>query len=119
MGTPEIPSVHVGMHSFSSGFEGDSGFQMTPFSFDLLMLFMLVWWSWVSALIWKWHWPARIKSLMLLLLLLRAAWPGWVLTWGISGAGSVLPFQHPANSMLGAGRAARLLAGAWVIPVSM
>lgn len=58
MGTLEIPGVHVGMHSFSSGFEGDSGFQMTPFSFDLLMLFMLVWWSWVSALIWKWHWPA-------------------------------------------------------------
>lgn len=65
--------VQVGVHSFSSGFGGDSCFQTSPFSFDLLMLFMLVWCSWVSALLWKWHWPAWIKSLMLLL---RAAWPG-------------------------------------------
>lgn len=67
-----------GCAQLSSGFEGDSCFQRTPFSFDLLMLFMLVCWSW---LIWKWHWPAWIKSL--LLLLLRAAWPGWAVT-GVS-----------------------------------
>lgn len=112
MGTPEIPGMHVGVHSFSSCFEGDSCFQMTLFSFDLLMLFMLVWWSWVSALVWRWHWPAWMKSLMLLL---RAAWPGWVVTW----CGTVLHFQHPANSVLEFGKAARLLAGTWVIPVSV
>lgn len=49
MGTLEIPGMHVGLHSFSSGFEGDLGFQTTLFSFDLLMLFMLVWWSWVCT----------------------------------------------------------------------
>lgn len=59
----------------------------------------------------KWHWPAWIKSLMLLLL--RAAWAGWVVAWGVPGVGSVLHCQHPANSVLG------LLAGAWGIPVSL
>lgn len=91
-------------------------FSLTLFSFDLLMLFMLVWWSWVSALIWKWHWPAWIKSLLLLLLLLllRAAWPGWA----VPCAGAVPHFQHPASTMPGLGRAAGLLAGAWGIPVN-
>lgn len=39
--------------------------------------------------------------------------------WGVPSAGTVPCFQHPANSVPGVGRAARLLAGAWVIPVSM
>lgn len=98
------PRCAYGCAQLSSGFEGRLCFQRTLFSFDLLRLFMLVCWSWVSALVWRWHfYPAWIKSL--LLLLLRAAWPGWAVT-GVS------PGQHPAHVCWGLGE----LQGSWQEP---
>lgn len=98
------PRCACGCAQLSSGFEGVMCFQRTPFSFDLLGLFMLVCWSWVPALVWRWHfYPAWIKSL-----LLRAAWPGWAVT-GCPQCRDCAMISASSPQCARAGRAAGLL----------